>query len=271
MNNSTTPAHTFSLDGQRALVTGGSRGIGAGIAKALAAAGARVAVNYHGSRESADEVVREIADAGGEAVAVGGDVSVAAEVAELFKEVDRELGGLDILVANAGIQRDAPFLEMTPEQWQAVIDVNLTGQFLCAQAATRRFLTQEREGARGKIVFVSSVHEQIPWAGHVNYAAAKGGLGMLMRSLAQELAGQRVRVNSIAPGAIATDINRDAWETPEALAKLLRLIPYGRVGEPADVGAAVVWMVSDAADYLTGQTIYLDGGMTLYPGFRDNG
>lgn len=271
MTTSVTTAHTCALTGQRALVTGGSGGLGTGISKALAAAGARVALTYHGDREAAEQVVADIAAAGGEAVALKADISKAAEVTALFEAVDRELGGLDILIANAGIQRDAPFLEMSLEQWQAVIDVNLTGQFLCAQAAVRRFLAHEREGARGKIVFVSSVHEQIPWAGHANYAAAKGGLGMLMRTLAQELAAQRVRVNNIAPGAIATDINREVWENPEQRAELLKLIPYGRIGTPEDVGAAVAWMVSDGADYLTGQTIYLDGGMALYPGFKDNG
>ena len=274
----TIDSNTFSLKGQRALVTGGSGGLGSGIAEALAAAGAEVLITYHSNKESADAVIGRIEQRGGRAHALQADIGDEDAVAELYDGVDKAMGGLDILIANAGIQNDAKFLDMKLEQWNAVISVNLTGHFLCAQAAARRFVNNPpsvrangQPGSRGKIVFVSSVHERIPWAGHINYAAAKGGLGMLMRSISQELAEHGVRVNSIAPGAIATDINRDVWENPESRDKLLQLIPAGRIGEPVDVGAAVAWMVSAGADYLNGQTIYLDGGMTLYPGFIGNG
>ncbi len=177
-------------------------------------------------------------------------------------------------MANAGIQQDAPVAAMTVEQWRRVIDVNLTGQFLCARAAIRRFVAQpesKASRARGKIVCMSSVHQVIPWAGHVNYATSKGGVHMMMMSLAQEVAPERIRVNAIAPGAIRTPINRTAWETPEALAKLTTLIPYGRIGEPRDVANCALWLASDDSDYVTGATLFVDGGMTLYPGFADNG
>ena len=263
------------LDGQTAIVTGASSGIGEGVALALAAAGAKVAVNYRSGREAAERVVEGIRSAGGEAVPLGADVGDEAQVQDLFAQAAQAFGRLDILVANAGLQRDAAFRDMTLDQWRGVIETNLTGQFLCCREAVRRFLDQEERPelsrARGKIVCVSSVHEVIPWAGHVNYAASKGGVMLMMKSLAQEVAPHRIRVNSIAPGAIRTPINREAWETPEALGRLLKLIPYGRIGEPEDVAKATVWLTSDEADYVTGTTLFVDGGMTLYPGFEDNG
>jgi glucose 1-dehydrogenase len=262
------------LRGQKALVTGASSGIGEGVARALAAAGADVAVNYVAQPETAARIADELRANGVDAMAVRADVAREAEVEAMFAAVERAWGGLDILVNNAGLQRDAPFTEMTLEQWSTVIGVNLTGMFLCSRAAARQMI---RRGVRplsraaGKIVCISSVHEVIPWAGHVNYAASKGGVGLFMKSLAQELAPHRIRVNSIAPGAIRTPINRAAWETPEALASLLRLIPYGRIGLPEDIGRAVAWLASDDADYVHGQTIYVDGGMTLYPEFASGG
>ena len=264
------------LDGRRALVTGASSGIGLEVALALAEAGAAVAVNYHTHPEPAEEVVKRIQAMGGRAVALGADVSHEEEVERLFAVSEAALGGLDLLVANSGIQRDAPVAEMSLDDWNRVLDVNLTGQFLCCREAVRAFRRQPevagRAGrARGAIVSMSSVHEVIPWAGHVNYAASKGGVGMLMRSLAQEVAPERIRVNGVAPGAIRTPINREAWDTPEALAKLLQLIPYGRIGEPEDVARAVVWLCSDESDYVTGTTLFVDGGMTLYPGFATGG
>lgn len=263
------------LAGQTALVTGAASGIGAGVARALAAAGAVVGVNYVAGVEQAETVVGEIRDAGGVAMAVRADVSREDDVQAMFRAILEAWDGLDILVSNAGIQKDAGVTEMTLAQWNAVLGVNLTGAFLCAREAAR---TMIRRGVRpgvsraaGKIIGVSSVHEVIPWAGHVNYAASKGGLRLFMRSLAQELAPHRIRVNSVAPGAIQTPINRPAWETPEALAALLTLIPYGRIGQPADIGNAVVWLASDAADYVHGQTLFVDGGMTLYPEFARGG
>ena len=263
------------LDGRAVLVTGGSSGIGAGVARAMASAGARVAINYRGHAEEAEAIAREVRDGGGEAIAVRADVSEERDVERLVAAAVEAFGRLDVLVANAGIQRDAAFAEMTLEQWRAVLDVNLTGYFLCARAAVRQFRAQPgRPGAgraRGNVIFMSSVHERIPWAGHANYAASKGGVMLLMQTLAQEVAAERIRVNAIAPGAIRTPINREAWETPEALEHLLRLVPYGRIGEPEDVGRAAVWLASDESDYVTGHSLFVDGGMSLYPGFRDNG
>jgi glucose 1-dehydrogenase len=263
------------LRDQTALVTGANSGIGAEVAHAMAAAGANVAVNYVTGPEAASEVVEAIRSTGGNAIALKGDVSRENEVEELFRRACREFGTIDILVSNAGIQRDAPFPEMTLEQWRNVLDVNLTGAFLCAREATREFLRRgvvpQRSNSAGKIIFTSSVHEVIPWAGHANYASSKGGIMMLMKTIAQELAPKKIRANSIAPGAIKTPINRKAWESPDAEKELEKLIPYGRVGETADVAPVAVWLASDQADYITGTTIVVDGGMLLYPGFRTGG
>lgn len=264
-----------SLIGQTALVTGASSGIGEAIAKALAAAGARVAVNYAHNREGARRVVEEITNQGGQALVVQADVSQEDQVLSMFEAIFREYGTVDILVSNAGVQKDAKFAEMTLDQWHFVLGINLTGAFLCAREAVKEFLRRgvvpERSRAAGKIIFTSSVHEVIPWAGHANYAASKGGINLLMKTLAQEMAPHRIRANSIAPGAIKTQINRSAWETPQAAAELLKLIPYGRLGEPEDIGSVAAWLASDEADYITGTTIFVDGGMLLYPGFRTGG
>jgi glucose 1-dehydrogenase len=263
------------LAGQRALVTGANSGIGEGVAKALAEAGAKVAVNYVAGPEHAERVVREIRAAGNQAMAIKADVSQEAQVEAMFEQIVVQWGSVDIVVNNAGLQRDAPLHEMSLKDWQFVIDVNLTGQFLCARAGVREFLRRgvvpELSVAAGKIICMSSVHDVIPWAGHANYAASKGGVSMLMKTMAQELAQYRIRVNAVSPGAIKTPINRDAWDTPEAEAKLLRLIPHGRVGETYDIAQATVWLASDLSDYVNGATLYVDGGMTLYPEFRGNG
>jgi len=273
-DETSTGAHT-PLAGQMALVTGAASGIGAGVALALAAAGAAVVVNYVAGAEQAEAVVGEIRDGGGTAMAVRADVSREDEVQAMFRTALDAWDSLDILVSNAGIQKDAGVTEMTLAQWNAVLGVNLTGTFLCAREAARTMIRRGiRPGvsrAAGKIICVSSVHEVIPWAGHVNYAASKGGVKLFMQSLAQELAPHRIRVNSVAPGAIQTPINRPAWETPQALASLLTLIPYGRIGQAADIGNAVAWLASDAADYVHGQTLFVDGGMTLYPEFARGG
>ncbi|MBM3218019.1 MAG: SDR family oxidoreductase [Candidatus Rokubacteria bacterium] len=262
------------LTGQRALVTGANSGIGEGVAKCLGAAGAKVVVNYVTATDAAEAVVKEIVTNGGQAIAIKADVSKEAEVEAMFQQMFKEWGGIDILVNNAGLQRDAAFTEMTLEQWNFVLAVNLTGNFLCARAAARQMIKQgvtKISKAAGKIICMSSVHELIPWSGHVNYASSKGGMRMFMQSLAQELAPFKIRVNSIGPGAIATPINRPAWETPEALASLCKLIPYGRVGVPDDIGKVTVFLASDDADYIQGQTIMVDGGMTLFPEFAHGG
>lgn len=263
------------LKDQAALVTGASSGIGEAIAKALAGAGARVVVNFSSNEEAANGVVQDIRNGGGEAIAVRANVSKEDHVLAMFETMLREYGTIDILVNNAGVQKDAKFIDMTLDQFQLVLDINLTGQFLCAREAAKEFIRRgvvpERSLAAGKIICISSVHETIPWAGHVNYAASKGGIMMMMKTMAQELAPYKIRVNSIAPGAIKTRINRSAWETPEAEAKLLELIPYKRVGETRDIGAVAVWLASDESDYVNGATIFVDGGMSLYPAFARGG
>lgn len=267
------PAHL--LRGQKALVTGANSGIGRATAVALGRAGADVVVNYVAGREEAEKVVEEITAFGVRAAAYEADVSSEDQVTAMMDRMVREFGTIDILVANAGLQRDAPFTEMTLAQWQKVLDVNLTGQFLCAREATKEFLRRgvvpEVSRAAGKIICMSSVHQIIPWAGHVNYASSKGGVQMMMETLAQELAPKRIRVNAIAPGAIKTPINRGAWETAEAEKDLLRLIPYSRVGDPEDIAHAAVGLASDLMDYVVGTTLYVDGGMTLFPGFATGG
>jgi len=263
------------LAGQRALVTGASSGIGRAIAIAIAEAGAKVVVNYSRDKDGAQRVLAEIASGGGEAIAIRADVSREDDVQAMFRETLAAFGSLDLLVNNAGVQKDAPFLDMTLQDWERVVAINLTGQFLCAREAAREFVRRGVVPAlscsSGKIIFISSVHDTIPWAGRANYAASKGGLSMLMKTAAQELAEHKIRVNAIAPGAIRTPINRSAWETPEALASLMKLIPYGRIGTPGDIARAAVWLASDAAEYMNGTTLYVDGGMTLYPEFRSGG
>jgi glucose 1-dehydrogenase len=263
------------LRGQKALVTGANSGIGKATAIALGEAGADVVVNYVTGEDQAQQVVEQIRGCGVRAYAHCADVSNEDQVKAMFAKMVGEFGTVDILINNAGRQKDAHFLDMTLEDWNAVISVNLTGQFLCAREAVREFL---RRGivpsvscAAGKIICMSSVHERIPWGGHANYAASKGGIMMLMKSIAQEFAPHRVRINSIAPGAIRTPINTAAWSTPEAYRSLMTLVPYQRIGEPEDIARTAVWLASDEADYLVGATLFVDGGMTLYPGFTENG
>ncbi|MFB6836416.1 SDR family oxidoreductase [Streptomyces sp. NPDC056361] len=263
------------LQGQKALVTGANSGIGKATAIGLGRAGADVVVNYVADRDAAEEVVREIASFGVRAAAYEADVSQEDQVTAMMDRMVEEFGTIDVLVANAGLQRDARLTDMTLAQWQKVIDVNLTGQFLCAREAAKEFrrrgVVPEVSRAAGKIICMSSVHQIIPWAGHVNYASSKGGVQMMMQTLAQELAPEKIRVNAVAPGAIKTPINRAAWETAEAREDLLRLIPYDRIGDPEDIANAVVALSSDLMDYVVGATLYVDGGMTLFPGFATGG
>ncbi len=262
------------LRDQTALVTGGSSGIGAAIAAAYATAGAAVGINYSSSEDEVEALLAEIKEGGGRAIAIKADVSDESDVCAMFEEFIAEFGRIDILVMNAGVQKDAALVDMMLADWRKVIDIDLTGQFLCAREGVKRFLAQEPSSAslaRGKILCMSSVHQRIPWAGHANYAAAKGGVSLLMQTIAQEVAEHRIRVNAIAPGAIKTPINEAVWRDPEKAAELVKQIPYGRIGEVDDVAKAAVWLVSDEADYITGTTLFIDGGMTLYPAFRDNG
>jgi glucose 1-dehydrogenase len=273
--NATSRSIPRNLTGQKALVTGANSGIGRAVAVALGEAGADVVVNYVTQEAAAAEVVKEIQGHGVSAYAHRADVAREDEVQAMFAAMFAQFGTIDILVANAGLQRDAPFHAMTLEQWSAVLGVNLTGQFLCAREALREFLRrgviEAVSRAAGKIICMSSVHQEIPWAGHANYAASKGGVMMMMRSLAQEVAPHRIRVNGIAPGAVRTPINTAAWQAPEAYADLMRLVPYRRIGEPEDIARAAVWLASDDSDYVVGTTLFVDGGMTLYPGFADGG
>ncbi|WP_343240750.1 MULTISPECIES: SDR family oxidoreductase [unclassified Streptomyces] len=263
------------LHGQKALVTGANSGIGKATAIGLGRAGADVVVNYVSGKEAAEEVVEEIKSLGVRAYAHEADVSQEDQVVAMVARMVEEFGTIDIMVANAGLQRDAAITDMSVAQWQKVLDVNLTGQFLCAREAAKEFLRRgvvpEVSRSAGKIVCMSSVHQIIPWTGHVNYAASKGGVLMLMQTLAQELAPKGIRVNAVAPGAIRTPINRSAWDTPEAEADLLRLVPYRRVGDPEDIANAVTVLASDLMDYVVGTTLFVDGGMTLFPGFATGG
>jgi glucose 1-dehydrogenase len=267
------------LKGQKALVTGANSGIGKAVAIALCQAGADVVINYRSGDEQAQAVVDEATHCGcssnGRAIIHKADVSKEEEVHGMFERMFKEFGTIDILVPNAGLQQDSPIETMTLQQWNTVLAVNLTGQFLCCREAIREFkrrgVKRDVSVAAGKIICMSSVHEVIPWAGHVNYAASKGGVMLMMKSIAQEVAPYRIRVNSIGPGAIRTPINRAAWEKPDAYRDLLKLIPYKRIGEPEDIARAAVWLASDEADYITGTTLFIDGGMTLYPGFEAGG
>lgn len=263
------------LLGQTAIVTGASSGIGRETARYLARAGAAVTINYHSNEDGARKIAGEIEAEGGRTLVVQGDVGKEEDVQRIFRETSEAFGRIDILVANAGMQKDAALREMTLDDWNAVINTNLTGAFIATREAVRHFMghtiDEERSKARGKIIYTSSVHERIPWAGHINYAAAKGGMMQLMKSTAQEVARYRIRVNSVAPGAIATDINDDVLDDPDKGRAVLDLIPYNRIGQPEEVAKAIVWLASDDADYIVGSTLFIDGGMSLYPGFRDNG
>jgi len=263
------------LTGQIALVTGASSGIGEAVARELGAAGANVIVNYGSNADAAQNVADQITALGSRAICVKADVSKEDEVQAMFKAAIAEFGTIDILINNAGVQRDAPFTDMTLDQWNTVININLTGQFLCAREAIREFfrrgIVPQRSAACGKIICMSSVHEIIPWAGHVNYASSKGAIKMFMQSLAQEFGPKKIRVNSICPGAIRTPINTNAWNTPEAYSSLMTLIPYDRIGEPSDIGKLAVFLASDDADYITGASIFIDGGMTVFESFAEGG
>jgi glucose 1-dehydrogenase len=266
---------TKRLAGQSALVTGANSGIGKAIAMEFAKEGAQVLINYITDELTTRQMLDEIKSFGGTAFAFKADVSKEEQVQAMFQLMKKEFGTIDILVNNAGIQKDSPFKDMSLADWQLVLNINLTGQFLCSREAVREFIARgmvpQRSSSLGKIICMSSVHEVIPWAGHANYATSKGGIDMLMKTMAQELGPLKIRVNSISPGAIRTPINHSAWETEEALNHLMKLIPYKRIGEPEDIARVAVWLSTDESEYVHGTSIYVDGGMTLYPGFTTNG
>lgn len=257
----------ISLHGQIALVTGANSGIGRAIAMSLARAGADVAINFISNDHTANELAHEIEAVGRRTFLIKANVSDEEDVTRMFNSVIHRFGTLHILVNNAGLQADAPIESMTLQQWNVVLNTNLTGQFLCLREASREFqrrgVDEKVSKAAGKVICMSSIHQSVPWAGHCNYAASKSGVWMLMKSAARELAPKRIRVNGIAPGAIKTSINQLAWDTDEARKQLEGLIPYGRIGEVEDIGKAAVWLASDAADYVTGATLTIDGGLSL--------
>lgn len=254
------------LKGQVALVTGANSGIGRAIVLALAKAGADVVINYVEESAMADEIAQIAERMGRRALTYRADVTDAAAVNALFQATIQRFGRLDIVICNAGIQRDAPLLEMSYDDWSRTIQVNLTGPFLCIRAAAKIFVEAGAGSATlssGKIVCIGSLHQDFPWQGHANYAVSKAGLKMLVRTAAKELARHRIRVNSVVPGAVRTAINRSAWDSPEAYAELCGLIPFGRIAEPDDIASAVTWLCTEQANYITGASIVADGGLSF--------
>jgi glucose 1-dehydrogenase len=258
------PPDARLLDGRRALVTGGDSGIGQAVCFELAAHGAAVAINYVGSPEEAQTMVGEIESAGGKALAVAMDVASESDVQRAFAAAGKAFGGIDLLVNNAGVEHPYELLDMPLEAWQKVIDVNLTGAFLCAREAARAMRDQKSPGT---IVNISSVHEQIAWERFSHYCASKGGMKLFAQSIAKELAPLGIRVVSVAPGAIDTPINKSVLENAKESATVLAEVPLGRWGHVSDIARAVAWLASEQASYVTGATLFIDGGMTLYPRF----
>jgi len=256
------PPDARLLAGRRALVTGASSGIGAAVALELAAHGAAVAINYRREAEAAHEMAEAVRAGGGEAIPVRMDVSREDEVLRGFAEAREALGSIDLLVANAGVEHPRLVWEMSLDDWQRVIGVNLTGTFLCCREAARQMLER---GGGGAIVGITSVHDRMPWERFSHYAASKGGGRLFLESIAKELIPHGIRVVAVAPGAIATPINRDVLADPEARRRLEAQIPAGRIGEPEEVARCVAWLSSDAASYVVGATLLVDGGMTLFP------
>jgi glucose 1-dehydrogenase len=247
------------LAGRRAIVTGGDSGIGQAAVFELAAHGAAVAIDHVGDGSTARAMADAIEAGGGHAVPVRMDVSEEDDVVRGFAEAAEALGGLDLLFSNAGLEEPYELAEMPLESWEKVIGVNLTGAFLCCREAARTM------GRGSSIVVNTSVHEVIPWMRFSHYAASKGGLRMFVQSIAKELAPKGIRVVSVAPGAIETPINRDVLADPKAREEALEQIPWNRWGKPEDIARAVAWLASDQADYVVGTTLFVDGGMTLYP------
>ena len=257
-----------NLASKRVLVTGGGSGIGEAIARKLSAAGAKVCINYFQHAETAEALLADLTCAGGEALALEADVADAGAVARMFGRLDEAWGGIDILINNAGIDgKHALGWEADLDEWRRVIEVNLFGAFHCCREALKRMVPQ----GRGVILNISSVHEDIAWSGFSAYCASKAGLGMVTKTLAQEAARHGIRVLAIAPGAIKTPINRTVWSDPEGLRDLLGKIPMNRMGEAEEIARMAAVLVSDLASYVTGTTVFVDGGMTDYPDFAHGG
>ncbi len=248
----------MSLEGKVALITGAASGMGKSMAIELARQGASVVVNYHSDKDPGQPVVDVITGTGGKAVAIKADVSQSADVRRMVQQAIEQFGHLDVLVNNAGIEHQTPFLELKEEEWDKVISVDLKGPFLCAQAVARDIV---RRKAKGTIINISSVHEDLPFPGYASYCAAKGGLRMLCRDMALELAPYHINVVNVGPGAIATPINAKTLQNPEEKSALIREVPLGRVGTPEEVASLVAYLASDAASYITGTTVFIDGGL----------
>ena len=252
------------LAGRRALVTGGASGIGKATSERLSADGAAVAVNFVGDADAADELVVQLNGHGGTAIAVRADVSMEDEVAELFHRAAEAFGGpIDLLVNNAGVEAPFSLVDMPLEEWNRVLGINLTGGFLCARETARALIAASVPGA---IMNVSSVHEVIPWPSFSHYCASKGGLKLFAQTIARELAPHGIRVASVGPGAILTPINHELVEDDDKRREVEAQIPWGRIGEPEEIAAAIAWLAGPEASYVTGATLFVDGGMTLYPG-----
>jgi glucose 1-dehydrogenase len=247
------------LQDKVALITGASSGIGAGVAERFAAEGAKVVVNYRpGSPRDQEAAEAAVAGFANGSLAVEADVSSRSQVQAMVDRVVRELGRIDICVNNAGIEIKGDFLDASDEEWNRVLGVNLYGSFVVSQLCARRMVKQ---GGGGRLIFMSSVHEDIPFPGYTSYCASKGAIRMLMRNLAMELAPHRITANNIAPGAIATPINQSVLDDPEAYRNAVSEVPLGRFGTPADVAAVALFLASDEAAYVTGSTYYVDGGL----------
>jgi glucose 1-dehydrogenase len=250
----------MKLQNKVALITGAGSGIGKAIAERFAAEGARVAINYHRSgKHSGADVEQEIRHQHGQAIAIAADVNKRNEVEQMFREIMKKFGRLDIVVSNAGLQIKTPFLDVADEEWHRVMDVDLYGAFVVSQMAAQQMV---RQGEGGKLIFISSVHEDIPFPGFTAYCVAKGGLRMMMRNLSMELARHKINVNNIAPGAISTPINEPVLKDPKATKAALEEIPWGRFGCAEEVAALAAFLASKEADYITGSTYYIDGGLT---------
>lgn len=253
------------LKGKVAVVTGGSKGLGASMAERFGAEGMSVVVNYHSDEEGAKKTMELVREAGGKACAVQADVGTKEGIEALLDKAASEFGGLDVWVNNAGVENKSATDELSLEDWQRVIDTNLTGVFLGSQCAIRHFL---EKGKQGSIINMSSVHEKIPWPTFSHYAASKGGVAMFTKTIALEYADRGIRANCIGPGAINTPINKEKFDDPKQYESTVSMIPMGRIGDPEDVAAAAAWLASDQARYVTGTTLFVDGGMTLYPSFQ---
>ncbi|MFB6343029.1 3-oxoacyl-ACP reductase FabG [Saccharicrinis sp. FJH62] len=263
----------MKLKGKVALITGASSGIGKAIALRFAAEGATVVVNHFNQEDKAREVVEKIRSENGKAIYIEADISDETAVKAMFAKIMERIGTLDILVNNAGRQKDAPFWDMSLQDWNAVINVDLTGHFLCTREAAKLFLQKEthEDEMPGNIIFITSVHQNIPWAQRANYTAAKAGASMLMKTAAMELAPKNIRVNAVAPGAVKTAINIENFRDPNEKEKILRKIPFGKAGRAEDIASAVLWLASSEAGYITGETLFVDGGMELYADFAHGG